>query len=300
MKHLLRITPPYLGKINFVGLLCSLFLLASCSQDDNEPIPSDDEPQAVTLTINLEDAYTRTISEDKDNDLTRLLIQMVDNDVLQTDIKTISLASGQTTASYELYASHEYTFLLWADDGSYNAEDLTNITLDSSSLSGTQAGLSYAATATWDGSSANIPVTLTHVASKVTLKTTTDVWAGNTLTLTVPKASTGYNVQTGTATATTEEYEHSIITTDITASENRHHRQRDQPRRTLLLLRPGGGRGAGPHPKLRRREHHRARQPLRRKAHHADGRRGRHDRRNTYFEHPRRHLWRMGQRHHRA
>ena len=148
---------------------------------------------------------------------------MVDNTASQTDIKTINLASGQTTAtaSYELYASHEYTFLLWADDGSYNAEDLTNITLDSSSLSGTQAGLSYAATATWDGSSATIPVTLTHVASKVTLKTTTDTWAGNTLTLTVPQPSTGYNVQTGTATstATTEKYEHSIITTDITASE---------------------------------------------------------------------------------
>ena len=40
--------------------------MASCHSDDNEPIPSDDEPQAVTLTINLEDAYTRTISEDKD------------------------------------------------------------------------------------------------------------------------------------------------------------------------------------------------------------------------------------------
>ena len=196
--------------------------MASCHSDDNEPIPTDDEPQAVTLTINLEDAYTRAISATEDNNLTRLLIQMVDNTASQTDIKTISLASDQTTAtaSYELYASHEYTFLLWADDGSYNATDLTDITLNDN-LSGTQAGLSYAATATWDGSSATIPVTLTHVASKVTLKTTTDTWAGNTLTLTVPQASTGYNVQTGTATstATTEEYEHSIITTDITASE---------------------------------------------------------------------------------
>lgn len=220
MKHLLRFTPPYLGKINFVGLLCSLFLLAACHSDDNEPIPADDEPQAVTLTINLEDAYTRAISEDEDNTLTRLLIQMADNDVLQTDIKTINLTSGQTTATadYELYASHEYTFLLWADDGSYTYTDLTAITLKDN-LSDTQAGLSYAATATWDGSSANIPVTLTHVASKVTLKTTTNVWAGNTLTLTVPQASTVYNVQTGTATDTTEEYEHSIITTDITASE---------------------------------------------------------------------------------
>ena len=146
---------------------------------------------------------------------------MVDNTASQTDIKTINLASGQTTATadYELYASHRYTFLLWADDGSYNATDLTNITLNSSSLSRTQAGLSYAATATWDGSSSTITATLNHVASKVTLKTTTATWTGNTLTLTVPQASTGYNVQTGTATATTEEYEHSIITTDITASE---------------------------------------------------------------------------------
>ena len=203
-----------------MGLLCSLFLLAACHSDDNEPILADDEPQAVTLTINLEDAYTRAISEDEDNALTRLLIQMVDNTASQTDIKTINLTSGQTTATadYELYASHSYTFLLWADDGSYNAEDLTNITLKDN-LSDTQAGLSYAATATWDGTSANIPVTLTHVASKVTLKTTTATWAGNTLTLTVPQASKGYNVQTGTATDTTEEYEHSIITTDITASE---------------------------------------------------------------------------------
>ena len=140
--------------------------------------------------------------------------------MLQTDIKTIDLTSGQTTAtaSYELYASHRYTFLLWADDGSYNAEDLTNITLNNN-LTDTQAGLSYAANTTWDGTSANITATLNHVASKVTLKTTTNVWAGNTLTLTVPKASTGYNVRTGTATDTTEEYEHSIITTDITASE---------------------------------------------------------------------------------
>ena len=95
---------------------------------------------------------------------------MVDNTASQTDVKTITLTSGQTTATadYELYASHRYTFLLWADDGSYNATDLTNITLNSSSLSRTQAGLSYAATATWDGSSSTITATLNHVASKVT------------------------------------------------------------------------------------------------------------------------------------
>ena len=207
-------------KFNFVGLLCSLFLLAACHSDDNEPILADDEPQAVTLTINLEDAYTRTISEDKDNALTRLLIQMVDDDVLQTDIKTINLTSGQTTAtaSYELYASHRYTFLLWADDGSYNATDLTNITLKDN-LTDTQAGLSYAAKATWDGTSATISTTLNHVASKVTLKATNKLEAGNTLTLTVPQAYGGYNVQTATTTGTASQYTYSYTTTAVSGTK---------------------------------------------------------------------------------
>ena len=207
-------------KFNFVGLLCSLFLLAACHSDDNEPILADDEPQAVTLTINLEDAYTRTISEDKDNALTRLLIQMVDDDVLQTDIKTINLTSGQTTAtaSYELYASHRYTFLLWADDGSYNATDLTNITLKDN-LTDTQAGLSYAAKATWDGTSATISTTLNHVASKVTLKATNKLEAGNTLTLTVPQAYSGYNVQDATITGEAEAYPHTYTTTAVSGTQ---------------------------------------------------------------------------------
>ena len=168
----------------------------------------------------MEDAYTRTISEDEDNDLTRLLIQMVDNDELQTDIKTIDLTSGQTTATadYELYASHRYTFLLWADDGSYNAEDLTAITLKDN-LTGTQAGLSYAAKATWDGSSSTITATLNHVASKVTLKATNELEAGNTLTLTVPQAYSGYNVQDVTIIGEATTYPHTYTTTAVSGTE---------------------------------------------------------------------------------
>ena len=145
---------------------------------------------------------------------------MVDNDVLQTDVKTINLTSGQTTAtaSYELYASHRYTFLLWADDGSYNATDLTNITLNDN-LSGTQAGLSYAAKATWDGVSATISATLNHVASKVTLKATNELEAGNTLTLTVPQAYSGYNVQDATITGEAEAYPHTYTTTAVSGTQ---------------------------------------------------------------------------------
>ena len=145
---------------------------------------------------------------------------MVDNDVLQTDIKTINLTSGQTTATadYELYASHRYTFLLWADDGSYNATDLTKITLNDN-LSGTQAGLSYAATATWDGSSPTISATLNHVASKVTLKATNKLEAGNTLTLTVPQAYSSYNVQDATITGEAEAYPHTYTTTAVSGTQ---------------------------------------------------------------------------------
>ena len=145
---------------------------------------------------------------------------MVDNDVLQTDIKTINLTSGQTTAtaSYELYASHRYTFLLWADDGSYNATDLTKITLNDN-LSGTQAGLSYAANATWDGTSSTITATLNHVASKVTLKATNKLEAGNTLTLTVPQAYSGYNVQDATITGEAEAYPHTYTTTAVSGTQ---------------------------------------------------------------------------------
>ena len=54
--------------------------------------------------------------------------------------------------------------------------------------------------------------------SKVTLKTTNNVEAGKTLTLTVPHAVTGYNAQAGKATGTPAEYEHSITTTAISGA----------------------------------------------------------------------------------
>ena len=65
MKHLLRFTPPALGKLNVVAFLCflSLLLLAACHSDDNEPVPAGEDPQTVTVTLSLEDFRTRAISE---------------------------------------------------------------------------------------------------------------------------------------------------------------------------------------------------------------------------------------------
>ena len=199
-------------------LFSLLILLASCSQDDNDPTPANEQPQAVTLTIDLEDAYTRAISETDDNTISRLLMQVIDNDT-PGKVEELTLSSGSTaTKQLSLYPSRSYTFLLWADDGkSYTyTDDLTNIAL-SGTPTGTQAEIAYAACQEWD-KTATINVTLKHAVSKVTLKTTTSVNDDNTLTLTVPHAYTGYNVQTGTATGTTKEYKHSITTSTITGA----------------------------------------------------------------------------------
>ena len=192
-----------------MAFLCflSLSLLAACHSDDNEPVPSDEDPQAVTVTLSLEDFQTRAISETDDDEISRLLMQVIDNGNKGT-AESLPLSDGTASTTLKLYPSHKYTFLFWADGGSYAATDLTAVTLKSE-LTGTQAGIAYAACVDWDGSSTAIDATLTHAVSKVTLKTTSKVWADNELTLTVPQTCNGYNVQAGTPAGNPAEYAHS-------------------------------------------------------------------------------------------
>ena len=144
-------------------------------------------------------------------------MQVIDNDTPGT-VEELTLSGNQATTSLSLYASRSYTFLFWADDGqSYTyIDNLTDIALNGTPT-GTQAEIAYAACIDWD-KSATINATLKHAVSKVTLKTTNNVEAGKTLTLTVPHAVTGYNAQTGKATGTPAEYEHSITTTAISGA----------------------------------------------------------------------------------
>ena len=201
-----------------MGFLCSLLLLASCHSDDNEPTLMDDEPQTVTISINLADAYTRTVNENEDDALSRLLMQVIDNGTAGA-VEKISFSGTSFTTSIELYPSHSYTFLFWADDGHYdNVDALTYITTDSQRP---EAGLAYAACVEWKGET-TINATLAHVTSKVTLKTTSKVWAGNELTLNIPNTYSGYNVEEGVPV---EENGHELNydytpETDITATED--------------------------------------------------------------------------------
>ena len=203
-----------------MGFLCSLLLLASCHSDDNEPTLMDDEPQTVTISINLADAYTRTVNENEDSELRYLWMQVIDNGT-KGRVEELTLSDNTATTSLKLYPSHSYTFLFWADDGTYDsATDLTNVAYDAQ---GTKAGLAYAARVDWNGE-ATINANLTHVTSKVTLKTTTKVWAGNQLTLTIPSSDLyrGYNVLEGVpAGQSPEDYTYDYTPeTDITATED--------------------------------------------------------------------------------
>lgn len=197
----------------------SLLLLAACHSDDNEPIPADGQSRTVTITLNLQDFQTRTISGTEDDAVTRLLMQVIDNGSKESP-QQIPIESGTATTTIQLYPSHSYTFLFWADDKSYTATDLTAITLGNG-LSGTQAGIAYAACIAWDGT-ATINATLKHAVSKVTLKTTSRVWADNELTFTIPQTHSGYNVQASAPTGTAAPYEYSYITTSaIDATEDK-------------------------------------------------------------------------------
>ena len=125
----------------------SLLLLAACHSDDNEPVPADEDPQTVTVTLSLEDFQTRAISETDDDEISRLLMQVIDNGNKGT-AKSLPLSDGTASTTLNLYPSHKYTFLFWADGESYAATDLTAVTLKSG-LTGTQAGIAYAACVDW-------------------------------------------------------------------------------------------------------------------------------------------------------
>ena len=168
--------PPHLTELNarglgrYLTLLCTLplLLLASCSGDD-EPAPlNPDGTRTVTITVSATDEMqTRAISETEDDAITRCLIQVMNGSTTEVAATAMTAGSNNTyTYTANLDRNSSYTFLFWADDGSYTASDLTSVT------AGSTVGIAYATTASWNGTDASITANLQLVVSKVTLKTT--------------------------------------------------------------------------------------------------------------------------------
>lgn len=206
--------PPNLTELNarglgrYLTLLCTLplLLLASCSGDD-EPAPlNPDGTRTVTITVSATDEMqTRAISETEDDAITRCLIQVMNGSTTEVAATAMTAGSNNTyTYTANLDRNSSYTFLFWADDGSYTASDLTGVT------AGSTVGIAYATTASWNGTDASITANLQLVVSKVTLKTTTALPAGANITLQVPTTYSAYNVSTdactGASAATTHTF----------------------------------------------------------------------------------------------
>ena len=128
----------------------------------------------------------------------------------------MSGSGGNYTTTLTLEAGTSYTFLFWADDKSYTYDTTNGLTAVSA---GTDAGVAYATTATWNGTDATVTASLKLVVSKVTLQTTTALTAGQTVGLEVPSTYGGYNVQTGayTGSATAHTYTYTVPTGGLAA-----------------------------------------------------------------------------------
>ena len=199
--------PPILGKINLVSLLIGcIALLASCQNDESEPL-SADEPRTVTLTLNLPEAMTRSAVSAEEMP-TRYLMQVIE-DGTPGAVQDITTAHTLT-----LYETRSYEFLFWADQGDtyYTATDLQNIR--SATATGASMGIAYMSHYTWDGS-ATVNITLDFAVSKITLTNTTGtLWYDNTVSVTLEKAYSGISVKDGvTGTADAYTYTQPITTT---------------------------------------------------------------------------------------
>ena len=99
-------------------------------------------------------------------------------------------------ANVYLNPNETYVFLYWADNEEKTASALTDLTRVAYTGNGNLIAWAERSEA-WNyktAGTAEISAELQHVVAKVTLKTTTNVEAGNEITVTVPTTYTAYNV----------------------------------------------------------------------------------------------------------
>lgn len=208
----------------FIGMLGIAAMLASCSQDEGLAQGATDGLKAVTVAVNLEDAgsYARSRSlvpntAEADAAVTRCYMEVIEKGV---SIQLVSMAGDQAsgfTATLTLNPANDYRFLFWADGG----EDYYTITneagkrlQDIAVANDAAVSVAYQYATVWDKGS-TVEANLTHAVAKVSVRTTTDLDSGGTLTLTLP-TYTGYNVGSDTDKLLGDEtsHEYSMTLTD--------------------------------------------------------------------------------------
>ena len=190
-----------IGKFKFRTLLvlAAAVLLASCSQDEVMTDTGPDGLVPVTLSAAVGDGVqTRTVDADNDEDAKYCYVQVCQSDgtaYTGNDYATpIALTDddkdGTFTGNIYLKPHESYVFLFWADNVTSTAPaDLHNVAYQKESIA-----FADRVEQTISSVAPTVNATLQHVVAKVTLKTTTDVEAGDEITVTMPTTYTGYNV----------------------------------------------------------------------------------------------------------
>ena len=187
-------------------MLAAAALLASCSQDDalQNTLNGNEGLAPITISVATPDGMATRANAGGDEEVTRCLIQILDeNSQPMEGYETPATMDGTEASGFTktvmLNPAKTHRILFWADRGEAcytTANGLDQVTMANDLQT---PDIAYAAVTTWGGTETSTAITaeLKHVVSKITLRTTTAVSQGKTLSIHVPTTYTSYNVSTG-------------------------------------------------------------------------------------------------------
>ena len=187
-------------------MLAAAALLASCSQDDalQNTVNGNEGLAPITISVATPEGMATRANAGGDEEVTRCLIQIFDeNSQPMEGYETPATMEGTEASGFTktvmLNPAKTHRILFWADRGAdyyMTANGLDQVTMADDLQT---PDIAYAAVTTWGGTQTSTAITaeLQHVVSKITLRTTTAVSQGKTLSIHVPTTYTGFNVYIG-------------------------------------------------------------------------------------------------------
>lgn len=177
-------------KVNrLLGMLGIVAILASCSNEDGL-LGSVNEKGEVAVRISAALPTDGMITRaDSETDGLRCFVQVLNADGGSVEISEMNGSSGSYSSTLYLEPNQQYSFLFWADNATGSAPtSLTNVSYNTNGSTIAFAGNKL----NQEWSTDEVKVTLTHVVSRITLKTTGTLNSGSAVTVSVP-ANTTYS-----------------------------------------------------------------------------------------------------------
>lgn len=166
-------------------------VLASCSQED--ALQSSDNRDGVTVISAVVESGMKTRAATTEDDTpSRCLLQVFSGTNAETSVTEIITGTGTPEGGYTFPVSGledgvQYTFLFWADNGTYDATDLKAVKVSSEAKTSQTIGIAYSCMMQKTKAEiASATAELTHAVAKITLQTSGALEAGKTASMTYP------------------------------------------------------------------------------------------------------------------